>query len=55
MAMVGADGPIRILVVEDEESYREALQVGLRNEGFAVELAADGLEDIRVDLPGRDV
>jgi two-component system response regulator RegX3 len=33
---------IRILVVEDEESYREALQSGLSNEGFDVELAADG-------------
>jgi two-component system response regulator RegX3 len=48
MAIVGGtDGPIRILVVEDEESYREALQAGLRNEGFAVELAADGLEGLR--------
>jgi two-component system response regulator RegX3 len=43
-----ADGPIRILVVEDEESYREALQAGLRKEGFAVELAADGLEGLRL-------
>ncbi len=42
-----ADGRIRILVVEDEESYREALQAGLRQEGFAVELAADGLDGLR--------
>jgi two-component system response regulator RegX3 len=42
------DGPIRILVVEDEESYREALQAGLGNEGFAVELAADGLDGLRL-------
>jgi two-component system response regulator RegX3 len=41
------DGRIRILVVEDEESYREALQAGLRKEGFLVELAADGLEGLR--------
>jgi two-component system response regulator RegX3 len=34
-------------VVEDEESYREALQAGLGNEGFAVELAADGLDGLR--------
>jgi two-component system response regulator RegX3 len=48
MAMIGgADGPTRILVVEDEESYREALQAGLRKEGFAVELAADGLDGLR--------
>jgi two-component system response regulator RegX3 len=46
--MGGVDGPVRILVVEDEESYREALQAGLRNEGFAVELAADGLEGLRL-------
>ncbi len=46
--MVGrTDGRLRILVVEDEESYREALQAGLRNEGFEVELAADGLEGLR--------
>jgi two-component system response regulator RegX3 len=43
----GADGPMRILVVEDEESYREALEAGLRQEGFAVELAADGLDGLR--------
>jgi len=33
---------IRILVVEDEESYREALQAGLTKEGYDIELAADG-------------
>jgi len=38
---------IRILVVEDEESYREALQVGLSTEGFEVELSADGLDGLR--------
>jgi two-component system, OmpR family, response regulator RegX3 len=42
------DGRIRILVVEDEESYREALQAGLGKEGFLVELAADGLEGLRM-------
>ncbi len=39
--------PRRILVVEDEESYREALQLGLTKEGFEVELAADGLQGLR--------
>src|SRR4051794_26677776 len=34
----------RILVVEDEESYVEALNVGLRREGFAVEVARTGPE-----------
>jgi two-component system response regulator RegX3 len=48
-AVVGSvDGRIRILVVEDEESYREALQAGLGKEGFVVELAADGLEGLRM-------
>jgi two-component system, OmpR family, response regulator RegX3 len=37
----------RILVIEDEESYREALEAGLTKEGFDVELAADGPEGLR--------
>jgi two-component system response regulator RegX3 len=41
-----AVGP-RILVVEDEESYREALQAGLTKEGFDVELAPDGPSGLR--------
>ncbi|MDN4475475.1 response regulator transcription factor [Demequina sp. SYSU T00192] len=32
----------RILVVEDEESYRDSLQFLLEREGFAVDLAASG-------------
>lgn len=38
-------GPV-ILVVEDEESYIEALNVGLRREGFGVEVARTGPEAI---------
>lgn len=38
---------LRVLVVEDEESYREALQAGLKNEGFEIELAEDGPEGLR--------
>lgn len=34
----------RILVVEDEESFAEALGVGLQREGFVVEIARDGAE-----------
>jgi two-component system response regulator RegX3 len=41
------DETIRVLVVEDEESYREALQSGLRNEGYEVDLATDGPEGLR--------
>jgi two-component system response regulator RegX3 len=33
-----------ILVVDDEQSYRDALRVALEREGFRVEVAADGLE-----------
>src|SRR5436305_3430126 len=33
-----------ILVVEDEESFVEALTVGLRREGFRVNVARDGVE-----------
>jgi two-component system response regulator RegX3 len=43
-----AEAPLRILVVEDEKSYREALSAGLAKEGYAVELAADGSEGLRL-------
>lgn len=33
--------------MEDEESYRQALELGLGKEGFAVELAGDGVEGLR--------
>lgn len=33
-----------VLVVEDEDSFVEALTVGLRKEGFRVEVARDGFE-----------
>jgi two-component system response regulator RegX3 len=38
-----ADPPL-VLVVDDEQSYRDALTVALKREGFAVETAADGVE-----------
>ncbi len=46
-------GQTRVLVVEDEESYREALSSGLRLEGFSVDVAPDGSEALRsfVDRP----
>lgn len=34
---------IRVLVVEDEESFADALDVGLRREGFEVEVVSDGV------------
>jgi two-component system response regulator RegX3 len=40
-----ADPPL-ILVVDDEQSYRDALAVALQREGFLVDTAADGTEAI---------
>jgi two-component system response regulator RegX3 len=40
-----AEAPL-ILVVDDEQSYRDALRVALEREGFRVEVAADGAEAI---------
>jgi two-component system response regulator RegX3 len=45
-----------VLVVEDEEAFIEALQVGLRREGFLVEIARDGAEALdRFDLVNPDL
>jgi two-component system response regulator RegX3 len=46
-------GPARdnrplVLVVDDEESYRQALASGLTREGFAVESAGDGHEPVPI-------
>ncbi len=38
----------RVLVVDDEESFSEALSIGLRREGFEVEVAGDGAEALRL-------
>jgi two-component system, OmpR family, response regulator RegX3 len=46
--MVTEGDSIRVLVVEDEESYREALTSGLGREGFEVEVAPDGIEALRL-------
>ena len=39
-----SDGMQTIMVVEDEESFVEALTVGLRREGFRVLVARDGVD-----------
>ena len=39
---------IKVLVIEDEESYRQALASGLGHEGFDVVLASDGTEGIHL-------
>jgi two-component system, OmpR family, response regulator RegX3 len=46
----------RVLVVEDEESYRDALSYMLAKEGFEVIEAADGAEGIaQFDRAGADI
>ncbi|MEM7093741.1 MAG: response regulator transcription factor [Actinomycetota bacterium] len=35
---------MKVLIVEDEESFLEALRVGLGREGFAIDVARDGRE-----------
>jgi len=37
-----------ILVVEDEDSFVDAMQVGLKREGFRVEVARDGVEALEM-------
>ncbi|MFM8601555.1 MAG: response regulator [Actinomycetota bacterium] len=45
-----------VLVVEDEESFIEALKVGLKREGFRVEVARDGVQALEMfDLVQPDV
>lgn len=40
--------PLRILVAEDEAALREILAEGLRDEGFEVVIAADGVEALEL-------
>ena len=46
--MPGKDDKIRVLVIDDEESYREAISSGLRREGYEVDVAPDGIEGLRI-------
>ncbi len=46
--MRGDGDAFRILVIEDEESYRDALTSGLEREGYEVATAPDGLEGLRL-------
>jgi two-component system, OmpR family, response regulator RegX3 len=43
-----SEGPIKVLLAEDEESFVEALMIGLTNEGFRVTVARDGAEALRL-------
>ena len=61
------DDVVRVLVVEDERRLAESLKIGLGREGFAVDLAFDGVDGLwmarenaydaivlDIMLPGRD-
>jgi two-component system response regulator RegX3 len=49
-------GQSTVLVVEDEESFVEALTVGLKREGFIVHIARDGVQALEVfDLVSPDL
>ena len=51
-----APPPTRVLVVEDEEAFVDALQVGLAREGFVLSIARDGAEALNVfDEVGPDI
>ena len=53
---VGGTDMTRILVVEDEESFRDALSYMLRQEGFEVELADSGPSAVeQFDRHGADL
>ncbi|MGC8510750.1 MAG: response regulator transcription factor [Acidimicrobiales bacterium] len=43
----------RVLVVEDEESFVDALTIGLQREGFDVTAARDGLDALSAFQPGE--
>ncbi|MCU1378082.1 MAG: Two-component response regulator PhoP [Acidimicrobiales bacterium] len=50
------DQRITVLVVEDEESFIDALVVGLQREGFRVQVARDGVEALELfELVDPDV
>jgi two-component system response regulator RegX3 len=44
---------VTVLIVEDEESFVEALVVGLKREGFLVKVARDGAEALKLFETGR--
>src|SRR3984957_20575980 len=48
-----ADQPTQVLVAEDEESFVDALVVGLEREGFAITVARDGNEALALFKEGE--
>jgi CheY-like chemotaxis protein len=54
-ARSGENGPMRkVLIVEDDEELRHALQASLEDEGYRVECAADGEEALDLLLANPD-
>ena len=48
--------PTKVLIVEDEESFLEALRIGLTREGFAIDVARDGSEAlVRFEAGSPDI
>jgi two-component system, OmpR family, response regulator RegX3 len=45
---ISDEGPIKVLLAEDEESFIDALMIGLTNEGFRVTVARDGMEALKL-------
>jgi two-component system response regulator RegX3 len=42
------ESPVKVLLAEDEESFIDALVIGLGNEGFRVTVARDGAEALKL-------
>ena len=54
-SMTPVGGPTRILLVEDEENFRDPLTYGLRRDGFEVVEAEDGQRAVEIfEAPRRD-
>ena len=51
MTTVAPAAAATVLVVEDEESFVEALTIGLKREGFRVEVARTGVEALTGSRP----
>jgi len=50
----GADGVVRVLVVDDDEGIRETLRFALEDAGYAVREAADGVTALELLRASRD-
>ena len=53
MLSQNAEGSARVLVIDDEEAARRAVAQGLREAGFTVLEAADGIAGLEAALQGK--